>query len=262
MESKFIICEANLMEEETVESLIQTVKPDKMIHLAWELKGGDAFQKSNTNLDWLSATLNLIKLFVKYGGKRIVFAGSSSEYGFSDTKLEETMQMVPINLYGRCKKAVSEIAYEYCLENNVAFATARYFSVYGKNDLREGRAIVSAIDNFYHKKNVECKMPHNIWDYIFVEDAAKATVELLASDYSGIMNISSGKGVEMGQVFKTIAALMDKRNLLTLCEENKKGYCLVGANEKMRSILGITELTELEVGLKNTIDWYISTTEK
>jgi len=56
--------------------LIATLRPSHLLHLAW-VTAPDRYRYAPENLDWLEASLALVKNFGKQGGQRFVGAGSS-----------------------------------------------------------------------------------------------------------------------------------------------------------------------------------------
>src|SRR5712691_8441239 len=65
----------NLMDPGQVESLVAEVHPTHLLHLAWVTNPGE-YWTAPENLDWVSCSLQLMRLFTEYGGKRAVLVGS------------------------------------------------------------------------------------------------------------------------------------------------------------------------------------------
>lgn len=107
------VIECNLATEAQRERLMENIKPDILLHLAWNQEEA-SFRMSDTNLLWLNISISLLYLFEQYGGKRFLFAGSSSEYDGSDGVMHEAVDVIPASLYGLCKKTFNEFAREYC----------------------------------------------------------------------------------------------------------------------------------------------------
>lgn len=254
--SNIHVIEANLLIHHECEILVEKVKPQLMIHLAWTLQGNDSFQYDQTNLEWLEVSLHLLRCFIKNGGRRFIFAGSSSEYDLALPRLSEKIVNVKINLYGKCKNAFTEIAMILCSQQKISFATARFFSVYGENDTREGRAIPMAIQAFLNKRNVICNSPNSIWDYIYIKDAAKATIKIMESTYDGIVNVSTAIPLSMREVFGTIADIMGCSELLTLDNQEMPGQILVSDNTVLRNFIQYTPQISFREGIVKTVDWW------
>lgn len=70
---------ADLLEARCRERIVEEIKPDIILHLAWGRQDGTA-RNSDENIEWLEASYHLLRRFINNGGKQFVFAGSSSEY--------------------------------------------------------------------------------------------------------------------------------------------------------------------------------------
>ena len=62
-----------------VERLIATLRPTHLLHLAW-VTMPDVYRYAPENLDWLNASLALVRSFAEHGGQRFVGVGSCAEY--------------------------------------------------------------------------------------------------------------------------------------------------------------------------------------
>ena len=61
---------------------VQRVKADHLLHLAWYAEPGK-FWNAPENLDWVAASIRLVREFSNAGGHRVVVAGSCAEYDWS-----------------------------------------------------------------------------------------------------------------------------------------------------------------------------------
>ena len=250
-----IVEKVNLLDAESEDTLMKKRQPDFMIHLAWSLED-ESFLASDRNIRWLEASLRLLNLFCKYNGQRFLFAGSSSEYGTGFYGNSEEIKNIPYTLYGICKLSFEKIEEQFCQFNGMGYATARYFSIYGPGDDRPGRAIPTAIQTFLEEKPFFCSSPWNVWDYIYVEDAAEATIALLDSDYCGSINVASGQPISMKEVFSTIATTLERPELFQYNEEKRESKILTADCDKSISVLGNYQRTAFVEGIKKTIQWW------
>jgi nucleoside-diphosphate-sugar epimerase len=85
-----------------------------------------------------------------------------------------------------------------------------------------------------------CKAPHNVWDYISVEDAAEAILAIVDKQYRGIVNIGSGIPRIVGDVFKEIAIKMDAGHLFTFDYENTAKEIVVANTDVLNNTIGYT----------------------
>ena len=70
---------ADLLDASQTESLVATVRPSHLLHLAWYIAPGK-WAMAPDNLRWVRASLNLLQSFQAHGGTRVVTAGSCLEY--------------------------------------------------------------------------------------------------------------------------------------------------------------------------------------
>ena len=71
---------ADLLNHIQIKNLISYVQPTHMLHYAWYCKPGTLASSVNDNLLWVQSSLEIMRLFTKYGGERIVMTGSCNEY--------------------------------------------------------------------------------------------------------------------------------------------------------------------------------------
>ena len=120
----------NLMDTQAVSTFLSEHKFENLIHLAWYV--GPKCHVHNLNLDWVVATLNLLKAFAENGGKVFVGAGTCSEYEYKyGYLLEDDTPTDPQTLYGNGKNAVYNIAKVFLKQNGIAFKWPRIFNLYG-----------------------------------------------------------------------------------------------------------------------------------
>jgi len=247
---------ADLLCSERVAKLTSDTKADICVHLAWELPGNDGFQYSSKNLEWLRASLYLLQQFAENGGKRFIFAGSSSEYGTLGSKAYDHFCEPTQSLYGVSKRAFTETAQIFAKSQRIEFACARYFSIYGEHDIRQGRAIPYAIQQLLAGREVVCMSPNSVWDYLYITDAAEATTKLIKSSLIGVVNVASGIPRSMREVFQIIAEILGCPGLVTFSAVNEPGQVLVAETKRLRDELNFLPTVNLKEGLLRTIQWW------
>ena len=248
--------EMNLLDSKSVEEFFKEHHFENLIHLAWYV--GKGCQTSDVNLDWLSASFNILKSFQKSKGAKILMAGSVSEYDYSYGYMDE--KKTPLNnefLYGKSKAALYSIAKEFCLRNDINFKWARIFNVYGPNERKE-RLMPSVITSMLKGEDVKVSTCEKFQDYLHVEDMAKGIVSLFESNVPDAVNICSGKPVQLRAIVEKIAELTDFKGKIlwgavpTYFEEP----LVVGNNNRLKNEVLFTPQYSLEDGLKQTINWW------
>lgn len=215
------VIECDLAIEAQRESLIENIKPDILLHLAWDQEEA-SFRMSDTNLLWLNISISLLYLFEQYGGKRFLFAGSSSEYDGSDGVMHEAVDVLPTSLYGLCKKTFNEFAREYCKRREIKYVGMRLFTIYGEEDTHSFGAIPSAIRLLLGKEEFICNSPDTTRDYIYSADAASVILQLMEHSFTGIVNVASGNSRSMREVFQCIGNACGKAQYLKMAESSSE----------------------------------------
>lgn len=245
----------NVLDAAAVDAFLAKNHFENLIHLAWFV--GKKCHVSDLNLDWVVASLNLLKSFQKYGGKKFVGAGTCSEYEYKYGYLTEDVTPTnPGTLYGNGKHAVYELAQIFCKQNDIDFKWPRIFNLYGPNE-KPQRLMPSVINSCLNGEDVKVSDCLKFQDYLHVEDTARGIVDVFESDVQGAVNICSGKPVQLRYIVNKIAELTDfKGKIMWGAVPAAFGDDLVvGNNEKLKSI-GWTPKYTLDEGLKATIDWW------
>lgn len=247
---------ADLRDPRQCETLIKTLRPDILLHLAWNLEERD-FLHANANVHWLEISLGLLRLFAENGGKYVTFAGSSSEYGESREPCSENGPTAPYNLYGLSKLAFTNLARTFCASNGIGFASIRYFSVYGPGERHLLHAVPLSISTMLRGEKFVCKAPNNVWDYVYIDDAAAATIRVMQKKFCGIVNVG-GDAVSMRELFTIIAEQVGNPDVLAFENEDVPGRYLTADTGILRGEIGYTRQTDLCQGLSKTVAWWKS----
>ena len=241
----------NLFDKTQIDKLLSEIQPEYMLHYAWLSTG---LFNDNLNFDFLTSSIDLLKSFAKYGGKRVVMAGTYAEYGYRNETLKETMPAEPINIYSQCKDFVHQIAEAYCQNNNISFGWGRIFSAFGKES--DPRRLTSDVIN--HLKNnqeVVIRSGSLVRDYIYTKDIAAAFVKFLESDINGVVNICTGKDTSIHDYVMKIAQIMEKENLVVFNEQKSPQQVrVVGDATRLNKEVGFTPKYSIEQALKEILE--------
>lgn len=251
---------ADLYDPEQRRRVLEQVKPDMMLHLAWNLEQ-KGFLQSASNLRWLEISLSMLHDFQRNGGQEFLFAGSSSEYGY-EQEICKVESEKPTDLYGRCKLAFSQVAQDFCCVNDISFTDIRYFPIYGPGEKTLVHAIPCAIDVLRRREPFVCQAPNNCWDYMYIQDVAEATVAIMKKRVSGPINVGSGVGVPMGEIFRTVAAALHAEELLSFENEHVNGKKLYADITRLRNEVGFVPHMDLVSGIEETVRWWQSSRQR
>jgi nucleoside-diphosphate-sugar epimerase len=206
--------DVDLLEEGTARRLMTSVRPTRLLHLAW-VPTARGYWDSLDNFRWVEASLALARAFAACGGVRMVAAGTCAEYDWTHTLLSEgTTPTAPATPYGRCKNALRTMLEDFCRLAGVELAWGRVFFVYGADE-PSTRLVGSVMRAIVDGKPAECGDGERVRDFLHVDDVAAAFVELLASRHCGPVNIASGYPATIRMVVEAIATRLGRPDLVS-----------------------------------------------
>ncbi len=250
--------QANILELVEIEKIIGEVKPEYLLHLAWETEHG-LFWNNQKNIKWVSASMNLVEKFKMNGGQRVVAVGTCAEYKFQSENYDEVHTPIdPISLYGKCKYEFYKKLKDYCENNNMSYAWGRIFYLYGPGE-DPRRLVPFVIESLLQNQITRTTHGNQVLDYMYVEDVASAFVKLLGSDLKGAINIASGNPVKLAEIVKFIATKTGNEDLLKIgaipAKEDEPKF-IVADVSRLSNELFWQPTFDLSTGLDKTIDWW------
>jgi len=194
------------------EGIVARAGADHLIHLAWH--DGPGRWSAPENLDWVAASLRLLRAFAASGGRRAVMVGSCAEYDWTGAgRLAEAAPCRPATLYGAAKAATGIAALAGAKALGLSLAWARPFFVYGPGE-PEGRLFGDLLRGLAAGRVVDCTDGTQRRDFLHAGDVAAALAAVLAGPVSGAINIGSGKAVAVRDLIATAAAAMGREDLV------------------------------------------------
>lgn len=202
---KLIWHSANLLDANETEHLLKSVKPTHLLHFAWYVEHGK-FWNAAENIDWLKASLHLVQKFVEGGGKRVVVAGTLSEYETSEAEFldERNIRLNPQSLYAATKVALYYTLEKYAEAAKFSFAWGRVFFMFGRRE-PPNRLVPAVIRALLNNEAAKTSHGNQIRDFMSTEETAQAYVALLDSDVLGAVNIGSGEARTIKDLVLAIA---------------------------------------------------------
>ncbi len=254
---------ADLLDSAARRTLMDTVRPSHLLHLAWEARHG-YFWEAPENLDWVAATLDLVRLFHKAGGVRAVFAGSCAEYDWSPDGIGDGMcrehqtPCRPGTLYGFAKVASHELVAAYAARTGLSYAWGRLFYLYGQGETQT-RLMPSVVRALIAGQTAAIGHGNVIRDFIDSRDAGAALTRVLAGAVEGPVNIASGQGIAIADIAHRLARLIGKEHLLEFADrptDASNPACLVADVTRLRKEVGFAPSIDLDKGLADVVAWW------
>lgn len=203
----------DLLDPNSIAAAVTAARPSDLLHLAWA-DGADRWS-GLANLDWLVATVTLLRTFAASGGRRAVMVGSCAEYDWSAGVLGEATALRPATLYGAAKAAASLACLGAAPQLGVSLAWARPFFVYGPDE-PTGRLLGDLIAGLRAGVRVPCTDGRQRRDYLHVDDLAAGLLAVLESDLKGAVNIASGHAIAVRDLIGEVARQLGRPDLVDL----------------------------------------------
>ncbi len=260
---KFSFFNTNILNKKKLEKIFKIKKINLIINLAAQAGVRYSFEKPNEFVDNnIQGFYNLIDVAKKYKIKRIIYASSSSIYGDSKKfPLNESQKVKPKNIYALSKKVNEEMAEVFSRQYNISFIGLRFFTVYGEWG-RPDMFLMKYLTSSYNKKlNFYLNnYGKHTRDFTYILDVTKIISKLVFSKKKishEIFNVCSNKPKKLTDLIKKINFLTHKKpKLLKRKLQQADVVKTHGANKKIKSFIGNQNFTSIDVGLKNTIEWF------
>lgn len=237
-------------------ALIQQVRPDRLVLLAWDTTPG-AYWTSPANADWLVACEELAARALERGATRVVGAGSCAEYAWTnDAPLEETTSpLAPSTPYGRAKDALRARLAALSGAAGATWAWGRVFFVYGPGEPR-GRLVPLVCEALLAGQEARTSEGTQLRDYVYVDDVAEGFARLALGAQQGPFNLASGRATPVRDVVLTLGRLAGRPELVRLGAVPMRADeppCIVADPARMRRDLGLVPAYDLERGLAEAL---------
>lgn len=248
----------DLMNARAMEDVLARHRPTHLLHMAWATAPGH-YWTTPENLDWVAASLHLIRRFQSAGGKRLVVVGSCAEYDWGGEVCHEAhTPLRPATLYGVCKNSLRQVVEAFSRQTGLSQAWGRVFFLYGPHE-NPSRLVSSVITHLLRGEEARTTHGGQLRDLLHVTDVAGGLVALLASEVQGPVNIASGEAVSLKKVTRTIARLLEQENLLVpgaIAAREEEPPQILADVTRLKHEVGFTPRFSLEEGLSQTIDWW------
>lgn len=250
--------QVDLLDDAATNALLATLQADSLLHLAWYAKHG-LFWQALENIDWVRASLSLLRAFIAHGGRRMVCAGSCAEYDWRDGLCsEERTPLRPQGLYGTAKNAFHAIAAEAARRANISLAWGRIFFLYGAGE-QDTRLVPLIINAQLRGERVTLTGGGLQRDYLHVADVTAALVALLDSNVEGAVNIGSGQAVSVRAIAEHLTARLGRPELVEFAAGDGIGTAIprvVADTRRLTGELHWQPAIDLAHGLDLSIDWW------
>jgi len=200
-------------DEETLEQVVQN--SDVVYHFISSTVPGDESDDAAELVQNVVQTLRLLKLCVKVGVKKIVFASSASVYGRQDKfPILESASTNPISSHGIHKLTIEKYLQLYKYQHGLDCKIMRLSNPYGPEQRVTGRQgfIAIVIGKILAGENIVIRgSGEDVRDFIYIDDVCDALYLMGQCETNkNIFNIGSGQGHSLNQVVGLIEKVLNK----------------------------------------------------
>ncbi len=266
---------ADIRDTYALNVLFNTYKIDCVVHFAADaLVNESVIDPKKYYNNNVIGSINLLNAMVENNVKKIVFSSTCATYGEPEyIPIDEKHPQKPVNPYGNTKLAMEFAIKDYAKAYGLKYTIFRYFNVIGADS--EGISgewhdiethlvpnILKADESRVFKlfgEDYDTKDGTCIRDYIDVCDLAHAhtlAYEYLKENTSTIVNLGTGEGQSVKEIFAAVEKALDKKIPLENCPRREGDPAKLIANPELsKNILGWEAKTPLEDSVKNANEW-------
>ena len=221
----------------------------------------DPVTSNRANID---ASVNVLVAARDAGVRRLVYAGSSSAYGNSETLPKvETMPTAPLSPYA-LQKLVAE---QYCRLFTTLYqfetVTIRYFNVFGPR--QDPSSPYSGVISLFISALCDGRRPiifgdgEQTRDFTYVANVVDGVLRAChAPNASGeVINVATGGRISLNQLFETVKSKVGSQLQPTYAEPRAGDVRDSQADiSKAERLLGYSPSVSFDEGLGRTVAWY------
>ncbi len=260
----FIFYKIDINQYEKLEKLYKKYHFNYVFHFAaqagvrYSLINPKAYIENN-----IYGFFNVLNLSLEFNIKRLFYASSSSAYGeLNKFPLKENYSLKPKNIYGLSKKINEEMVNVLLQKNKTKCIGLRFFTVYGEWG-RPDMFMMKYLNATYGKPKIFHlnNYGNHFRDFTYITDVCNILKKLIYSKLKYkhlIINICSNKPLKLTKIIKEIDNLtLNKPTIKKRSLQKADILKTHGDNSLVKNITGIKKFTNISIGLKNTVEWYI-----
>lgn len=236
---------------------------DMIIHFAANARVYELVKNPDMALENIIMIYNVLEFARKNNIKNIIFSSSRETYGnrvgnglIAEDKVRIENCESP---YSSSKICAETLIHSYNKVYGIDFVILRFTNVYGMYDDSD-RVIPLWIRQTLKNEELTVFGEDKVLDFTYIEDTVSGIIKAIEKFYDikgETINIASGKGTKLIYVAEKIRALLNLENKIQI-EDNRLGevWTFKADISKAKKLLGYEPKTNIDIGLKKTINWY------
>lgn len=229
---------------------------DAWLHLGWEGAGSANRQRQTLQARNIVYAQEAMGTAHALGCTRFLFAGSQAEYGIYHTVMTEDGVCRPVSEYGKDKLKVYETVSKEAQILGVTYLHTRIFSVYGPGD-HPWSLIATAMNTFLAGGHMELGPCTQMWNFLYLTDAARAIAGLLlAKAPGGVYNVAGEDTRPLKEYVEELHRLCGGKGTFEYGNRppNAEGVVsLIPATGKLRAATGFRQEISFSQGIREML---------
>ena len=220
----------------------------------------DPITSNRANID---ATLNVLVAARDAGVKRLVFAGSSSEYGDTPTlPKREDMAPSPLSPYALQKVVGTQYCQMFTRLYGFETVVIRYFNVFGPR--QDPGSPYSGVISLFSTALIEGRQPiiygdgEQTRDFTYVANVVDGVLRACEAPRAAgeAINVACGTRISLNELLRVMNKIVGS-NLQAIYKDGRAGDVRDSQADitKAKTLLGYTPIVPLDEGLQHTLDW-------
>lgn len=261
----FNFYECDIRDSDQVRSLMQTSRPEIVIHLAARagvrpsIDHPSLYESVN-----VAGTLNLLELARQFQVQRFIFGSSSSVYGCTNRVpfSEDDPVSRPISPYAATKIAGELLAHTYAHLYGLSTICLRFFTVYGPRQRPD-----LAVHKFISLMEEDRPIPvfgdgSSGRDYTYIDDIVSGVLAALRFEFANdpsfeVFNLGNSHPVTLKELIEHLEEASGRKAIRNAQPQQPGDMSLTWASiEKSKLMLGYAPQVSLQEGLKRFVAWY------
>jgi UDP-glucose 4-epimerase len=205
--------------------------------------------------------LNVLEQCRQVGARKVIFASSGATYGSPEQMpITEDTPQLPESPYGITKMAAEHYLRYYRAAYGLEYTAFRYGNIYGPRQAPDGEAGVIAILANKLLTNQPVRIDwdgEQCRDYVFVTDAARASVLALGAGSARIYCLGTGTPTSVNELLRRLVTIVGHATPVTHAPKRSGDiHFACFDNKRAREELGWTPAVSLEQGLQLTVEYF------
>jgi UDP-glucose 4-epimerase len=252
----------DLADAAAIDRCLAEFQPEVVIHHAAQIDVRKSVEDPRRDAAInILGSLALLESAVRHGVRKVIYASTGGALYGEGRSLPATEDH-PVNPeapYGASKHTVEHYLYIWKLLHKLDYTVLRYPNVYGPRQNPHGEAGVNAI---FIGLMLEGRRPKifgtgdQVRDYLHVDDVVWANELALDRGSGEIVNIGTGVGTSVNQIFATLKDLLEFAGE-PIYEGARPGEVqrIYLDATRARQVLGWQPRVEFREGLRRTVEW-------